>query len=307
MNSSFAGASFTGTWPALLTPATEEGDVNFSVLRDLVEHLLNKQVDGLYVCGSTGEGVFLSVPERKQVLETVLDQVRGRVPIIAHIGSLASRDAVQLARHAQESGAAGVSAVLPLLNAGLENVYLHYGTIAAAAPDLPFLPYLFGGQTNAVSLMRGLLERIPNVGGAKYTGSNMFEFKQLVALQANGGATGAWTIFSGMDEQSLFAMMSGAPGHIGSTLNLMPGAYRKIRQLYGQNQTDQALHLQQRANQVTSTLIAFGFAGALREAMRLLGFDLGQPRQPTLPFPAEKQDALHGALEEVGWSELVAL
>ncbi|HXF60671.1 MAG TPA: dihydrodipicolinate synthase family protein [Caldilineaceae bacterium] len=294
---------FTGVWPALLTPATAKGDVNYPVLRELVEHLLNKQVDGLYVCGGTGEGIYLSVPERKQVLETVLDQVRGRVPVIVHVGSVATRDAVCLAQHAQQVGASGVSAILPLVNAGLENIYLHYTTIAAAAPALPFFPYLFGGQTNAVSLMEGLLERIPNVSGAKYTGPNMFELKQLAAL----GTKPAWTIFAGMDEQSLFALMAGAPGHIGSTLNLMPGVYREIRRLYHCGQVAQALDLQQRANRVTATLISFGFAGALRAAMRLIGFDLGQPRLPALPLLAEKQASLRSALEEAGWAELVAL
>ncbi|RIK32903.1 MAG: hypothetical protein DCC55_35990 [Chloroflexi bacterium] len=300
-------SSFAGTWPALLTPATPGGEVNVCVLRELVEHLLNKQVDGLYVCGSTGEGLFLSVPERKQVLETVLDQVGGRVPVLVHVGSVATRDAVELACHAQACGASGVSAVLPLLNPSLETVYLHYTTIAAAAPDLPFLPYLFGGQTSALLLMQGLLEQIPNVGGAKYTGPNMFELKQLLQLESSTTARAGWTIFSGMDEQCLFAIMSGARGHIGSTLNLMPGAYRTMRALYNQGQVDQALQIQQHANQVTATLIGFGFAGALREAMRLLGFELGQPRRPTLPLAADRRDALRGALEDVGWSELVAL
>ena len=159
--------SFTGTWPALLTPAAEDGTVDFTVLRELTEHLLSKHVDGLYVCGSTGEGIYLATAERQQVLETVIDQVGGRVPLIAHVGCVATREAAQLAHHARAAGAAGISSVLPLTNGNLDNTYLHYETIASAAPDLPFLPYLFGGQTNAVALMQGLLERIPSVGGAE--------------------------------------------------------------------------------------------------------------------------------------------
>lgn len=101
--------------------------------------------------------------------------------------------------------------------------------------------------------------------------------------------------------------MSGAPAHIGSTLNLMPGAYRQIRQLAAAGEIAAAMQMQERANRVTATLIAFGFAGALREAMRLLGFEVGEPRQPNLPLPTEKAAALHSALEEAGWSEVVTL
>ncbi len=295
--------SFTGAWPALITPATGDGDVNLAVLRDLVEYLLGKQADGLYVCGSTGEGLWMSVPERQQTLETVIKQVHGRVPVIAHVGSVATRDAVLLAKHAQEQGADGVSSVLPVLQSGLDNIYLHYGAIAAAVPDLPFFPYLFGRQTDAAALMRNLLQRIPNVGGAKYTGPNMFEFKQLVEL----GAGRNWTIFSGMDEQCLFALMFGAPGNIGSTLNVMPAAYREIRRLYHSGEIACARDLQARVNRVTGVLIDFGFSGALRAGMRLLGFDCGEPRWPILPLAPDRQDVLHGKLEEAGWTELTSM
>ena len=74
--------TFHGTWPALVTPATPEGGVNVQVLRDLTEHLVGKQVDGFYLCGSTGEGLYCSPEERQLVAETVIDQVAGRVPII---------------------------------------------------------------------------------------------------------------------------------------------------------------------------------------------------------------------------------
>ncbi|MDI7274916.1 MAG: dihydrodipicolinate synthase family protein [Anaerolineae bacterium] len=295
-------STFHGIWPALLTPTTPEGGVGFLILMDLVEHLLQKGVDGFYLCGSTGEGLLLSLEERRQVAERVLAQVRGRVPVIVHVGCPATRDAVALARHACEAGAAGVSSVLPSLGGGSASTYLHYESIAAAARRLPFFPYIFGGQTDAVTLMRELLAGIPNVAGAKYTGPDMFELSQLVRLRG-----GNWTVFSGMDEQCLFAAMAGAPASIGSTLNLMPGAYREMRRSYEAGEVARALELQMAANRVTEVLHSFGFAGALREAMRLVGFDCGEPRLPHPPLPAEKRGALGEALSRAGLAQMAAL
>ena len=294
--------TFHGTWPALITPVSADGSVNFTVLRELVQHLLSKQVDGFYVCGATGEGMFMSVEERKQVLEAVKQCVGGRVPMIVHVGSVATRDAMALANHAADVGVGGVSSLLPLLPNGAENARVHYTSIAAAAREVPFFPYLYGGQVDAVTLIRDLSERIPNIGGAKYTGSNMFELRQLLEL-----AEGRWTIFSGMDEQCAFAAMFGAPGHIGSTLNLMPGVYRQLRQCIARGDLAAARDLQLRANRVTAVLFSFGFFGALREAMRMLGFDCGEPRLPNLPLPEGRRQEFQQALLAAGFTELTEM
>ena len=291
-------SSFHGAWPALITPATEEGSLNVGVLRELIEHLIAKGIGGLYLCGATGEGLLQSVEERKRVVEQAMDQIDGRVPAIVHVGCVATRDAVDLARHAQATGATGVSSVLPLVGAGTKSAHLHYAAIAAAVPDLPFYPYLYGGQTNAVTLIGELLPHIPNLAGAKYTGPNMFELQRLVDMGEE--ARDGWTIFSGMDEQCVFAAMSGAPANIGSTLNLMPGAYRELRKRYEHGDIAQARDLQVRANRVTRVLLSHGFAGALREAMRMVGFDCGEPRLPNPPLPAEKKASLHRELETAG-------
>ena len=299
--------TFHGAWPALITPATADGDVNLAVLRELVAWLLDKQVDGLYLCGSTGEGLLLPPDARRSVVETVMEQVGDRIPVIVHVGSVSTREAMTLASHAQQMGTAGVSSVLPIYLGGLEATYRHYGAIAAAAPALPFFPYLFGGQIDAVSLMRELLDRIPNVRGAKYTGPNMYEIAQIIELGDAQPQGKGWTIFSGMDEQCLFAMMMGAPGNIGSTLNAMPGAYRRMRACYASGDVAQALALQKRANRLTAVMIDYGVAAALRVSMKLLGFDCGPPRLPQAPVAPEKEEKLAAELEETGLAALAAL
>ena len=299
--------TFHGAWPALITPATADGDVNLTALRDLVDYMLDKKVDGLYLCGSTGEGLLISADGRRKAVETVMGRVGDRIPVIVHVGSVSTREAMALACHAQEMGTAGVSSVLPIYLGGLEATYRHYGAIAAAAPDLPFFPYLFGGQIDATSLMRELLCRIPNVSGAKYTGPNMYEIAQIIELGDALPQDKGWTIFSGMDEQCLFAAMMGAPGNIGSTLNVMPGAYRKMRECYAAGDVAQALALQKQANRLTAVMIDHGVAAALRVSMKRLGIDCGPPRLPQEPIGPEKEEIMLAELEEAGLAALAAM
>ena len=258
-----------------------------------MEYLIDKRVGGFYVCGGTGEGLFMSPEERKLVTETAVDQVNGRVPVIAHVGSMIVGDAVQLAEHAQEVGAEGISSVIPPMFQNSESLYTYFERVGAAAPNIPLLTYIFGGPTDAVALMRRLMD-IPAVAGAKYTGPNMYEFREIVELRGDN-----WSIFSGMDEQCIYAAMQGACGNIGSTLNYIPGIYREIHDSYQRGDIAKGQELQVSANQITRVLFSFGFFGALKEVMRMLGFDCGKPRLPQLPFAAEKRDQLKAELEAI--------
>ena len=293
--------TFEGFWPALITPYTADDGINVPVLRALVDYHLQKGVSGFYICGSTGEGAFQSTEERMLIAETVLAQAGGRVPVIVHVGSAQVNESARLAEHAQAQGAAGVSSILPPVIYDSRGVAPFFARIAAAAPQLPFLPYLFGYARDAVSLMHDLAH-IPNLAGTKYTAPNMYEMSQIVQFRKEG-----WTVFSGMDEQAMLGLMYGASGMIGSTLNFMPGAYRVIFNACRAGDYATARDVQARANAVTTLLIRTGFVGAFREVMAMLGFDCGCPRLPNLPLAGEQRSQLHAALAELDFTALAAL
>ncbi len=293
--------TFEGCWPALITPYTEDDHINTGLLRSLVDYHLHKGVAGFYICGSTGEGAFQSTEERILIAETVLAQVGERVPVIVHVGSAQINESVRLAQHAQAAGAAGISSILPPVLYDSRGVAPFFARIAAAAPELPFLPYLFGYARDAVALIHELAT-IPNLAGTKYTAPNMYEMSRIVQFRREG-----WTVFSGMDEQALLGLIYGARGMIGSTLNFMPGAYRQILQAYRVGDYRTAQEVQSRANAVTTLLIETGFVGAFREVMAMLGFDCGNPRLPNLPLPEDKRKQLRCALAELRFDEVAAL
>jgi len=294
-------SQFHGAWPALVTPFTADNQVNISVLRRLVDYLIERGSGGLYVCGSTGEGVYMTVAERKQVLETVVEQVNRRVPVIAHVGAVALPDATTLAAHAQAAGADGVASIIPPLYTTVPSTVTYFTALGAAAPDLPLLTYIFGGPADAVALMRALTG-IPTLAGSKYTGPNMFEFRRIVEL-----GKGEWTVFSGMDEQCAFAAMFGASGNIGSTLNYMVGLYGAIHRSVQQGDLARAVELQLAANQITGAMIDVGFMGALKAVMTRLGFDCGACRLPNRTLPADQQTALFAQLDTLDFDALTQM
>jgi N-acetylneuraminate lyase len=293
---------FHGVWPALVTPFTNDNTVNIPVLRDLVDYLVDKKVDGFYVCGSTGEGVLMSVAERKLVVEAVLSQANGRVPVIVHVGAMALVDARDLARHACDHGSAGVSSILPPQYNNFDNLYAYFENLAAAVPNLPVLAYMLNSSYNNVELMRRLMQ-IPNLAGAKYTGPDVYEFGEVVRLRDEN-----WTMLSGMDEVCLYASMQGAHGNIGSTLNFMPGVYRAIHECVRTGNLAEGQALQQRANRVTTIMIAAGFMGAIKQVvLPRLGFDCGLPRLPHPCLKPERFHQLQHDLELANFTELAAM
>lgn len=292
---------FQGAWPALVTPFNDNNQVNIPMLRRLVDYLISKGSEGFYVCGSTGEGIYMATAERKLVLEMVIEQTNRRVPIIAHVGCVAAGDAAALARHAQEAGADGVASIIPPLYTTTASIHDYYATIAAAAPELPLLTYIFGGPVDAVGLMRALRD-IPTLAGGKYTGPNMFEFRRIIDL-----GQGEWTLFSGMDEQCAFATMFGSSGCIGSSLNYHPGAYRAMRTAVHSGNHARAVELQLQVNLTTAVMFEHGYIGSLKTIMGWLGFDCGRPRLPNLALAKEREPGLREQLLAVGFMELVEM
>lgn len=292
--------TFNGHWPALLTPFTPDDQVNTAMLRSLVDYHLGKRVTGFYICGSTGEGSFQSVEERMLVAETVMKHLAGRAPVLVHVGSTCLNDAIRLAKHAQALSAAGISSILPAVVYDARGITPYFEKLAGSVPEMPFLPYLFGGTRDCLSLTRDLAH-IPNFVGTKYFGANMYEMAQLVNFRSHD-----WTVFHGMDEQAALGILYGAHGVIGSSLNFMPGAYRRIFEHLSSGEINPAMDIQRKVNKVIEIMIANGFVGSMRAIMGWIGLPCGQPRLPNLPLRTE-ESTLRAQLEPAGLFDLIAL
>lgn len=287
---------FHGIWPAMLTPFDQAGEVDLPAIDRLVEYQLSEGAHGFYVCGSTGEGLLMNVKERASVAERVVRQVRGRVPVMIHVGAIPTRDAAALAAHAGEVGADAVAAIPPTFFGYTFNaIKAHYQAIGAAA-RIPMYIYNIphaSGVNVTPPMVAEMRREIPNLAGIKFTSFNFYEMRQIIEL-------GDLIVLSGPDEMCLPALVMGVPGAIGSTYNVMTRHFVAMYDAYRAGRLAEAQELQFQANRIIRTWL--GYPGALKVMMRWQGIPVGEPRRPLEPLPAEKEAALAADLLAVGYS-----
>ena len=298
--------TFEGLMPALVTPFTTDGATNQEHMRKLTAYHLQKGVSGFYVCGGTGQGVHMSVNDRKKAAEAVIEETAGAVPVLVHVGSMVALDAVELARHAATHGASAISSILPPGYATMESLVAYFTRLSRAAPDTPLLPYLVNASINVPALVERLCS-IPTIAGTKYTGPNMDEMKKVIEIGRSLSASGVWSVMAGMDQQCLFAAMAGANGNIGSSLSVIPGPYRVIWELFRQGDYDRAFEMQLKATAVIDTMKKYNYTAGLRYGLNLLGVECSPPCLPELPLDEKSRKALEIDLEKIGFAELAAL
>lgn len=288
---------FSGVIPALLTPLSDQDLVDTGALRDLVEFLLSRGVAGFYTCGSTGEGLLMTEEERCQVVDTVIDQVRGRVPVIVHVGAPATSVSERLARHAREAGADAVASIPPIYYAvGRVEIETHYRRIAEAC-GLPLYLYNIPNATQ-VSLEGRLIYDLAKSGiarGLKYTSYDLLNFREVIEFCGN-----TINVLAGPDEMLLPFLVMGAHGGIGTTYNLVPELFVDLYAAWAAGHLEKAQQIQYQVDRIILVIRKFGVIPAVKAALRLRGLDCGGPRAPLLPLSPEAMEQLDDELEQEG-------
>lgn len=208
---------FKGLWPAMFTPVNEDGGPALNKIEELVELFISQKMDGLYILGSTGQGILFTEEERKSVTEVTCNVARGRIPVIVQVGSLTTEESIRLAKHAARNGADGISSVGPIYFQGSDSMALKHYSCIAQATDIPFFPYQLGGHSVKGDIIHFVaqLMAIPNVMGMKLTTNNLVEISAI-----HNYAASRLKLFSGADELLCHASLCGTVGAIGSMYNL---------------------------------------------------------------------------------------
>lgn len=290
-----------GIYPAIMTPFDARGAVSETGLRRLVRHALEVGVNGFYVCGGGGEGLLLTVPERQQVLEIVLDAVQGKVPVIAHVGAFQNPDAVSLARHAGRAGADAVASMPPayFYQPDLDGLVEFYRQVAEAA-ERPVLAYNIPGRIplNLDTRTFERLIRIPGVVGLKDSSGNLAQITLTAAID-----DGRITVFNGEDQVLWYGLMAGCVGGIGSTYPVMLKVFVNLYQAFLDRDLDRGLELQRGINRTVRVLTGFNVLGALKQILKWLDLDSGDPRPPNPPLAPDEARQLKLSLEKIGFFE----
>lgn len=289
-----------GLIAATYTPMYADGSIHLEPIGPMVDYLLASGVSGLYVCGSTGEGMSLSRDERQSVAEAFVKANRGRVPVVVQVGHNSVVEARLLAAHSQEIGADAISATCPsYFKIGSADALVDcMREVASGASDLPFyyyhIPVLTGSTIDMVEFLKRGGDRIPNLKGLKYTAPLLHEFQECQAFEG-----GRFDVLWGTDEMLLGALATGARGAIGSTYNIMAPLYRQMMDAFESQELEIARELQARAWTIIKTIARHPFHSAMKEVLTRLGFAMGRCRVPQQPLTSSQAETLHADLEEI--------
>ncbi len=284
---------------AIATPYDAEGAVDTRLLSTLVEDYVSRGVEGIYCCGSSGEGLLLSADERTAVVETAVRAAAGRIPVVAHVGALSTREAIELGRRAQRAGASALSMIPPIYYSfGIEAVLDHYRAVLDAV-DLPLIVYNIPQFTGTEFTLEtaGELLGDDRVIGLKQTAHNMYALERMKAAFPDKA------YINGFDEVFVPALAAGARGTIGTTVGLQVELFQAARRLLDAGDLVGAQRVQSRINHVIAELVAIDvFPAAKYLSGRNAGGagTLGDCRRPFRPLSDEARarlDALDATLD----------
>lgn len=285
---------FTGIYPALITPFTEDGKVNSGMIEKVVENCLAKGVSGFYVGGSTGESYLLTADERKFALEHVMKAVDGRVDVIANIGVFATEQGIELAKHAESLGVAAISSVPPFYFSFNMEEYVQYYNGLADSVNLPVVIYNIPAMSG-ISFKNTDIQRFfsnEKIIGMKHTSYDLFQLQRVIKEYPEK------SIFCGHDELFLSATAIGVDAGIGSTYNFMAEKFVKIQKLVAENKWAEAAVVQDEVNAVVEALCKVGVFKGVKAALKMQGMDCGECRKPFQPLNEEQVKYLREVLEK---------
>lgn len=264
---------------ATVTPMRADESVDLDAFALLVDSSIARGVEGIYCGGSSGEGLLLSLEERKAITRTAVEAAGGRVPVVAHVGTLRTADSIELADAALLGGAAAVSMIPPVYYSySPEAITAHYRAVMDAVP-LPMIvyniPQFTGVEFTAASA--GALLADPRVIGVKQTAHNMYTLERMRSAHPDKA------YINGFDEVFLSALAAGARGTIGTTVALQIELFIAVRERFAAGDIPGAQRVQHRINDVVAEIVEVGvFPAAKYLAGRGIG-DFGACRRP---FPA---------------------
>lgn len=287
-----------GVMPYLVSPIGEDGRVRRNVLARLVEHLIGQGVHGLTPLGSTGEFAYLDRTQKAEIIATVVEAARGRVPVIAGIAATTTREAVSLAQEAHRLGADGILAVLEAYFPVSDDGVAEYFEAVAAATPLPVCLYTnpsFQRSDISIAVLQRLAKSSPTIGYIKDASTNTGRL--LSIMSATGGRV---KVFAASSHVPACVMLLGGVGWMAGPACIVAPQSVELYDLCRAGNWDAAMEKQRPLWAVNQVFAKYGLAACIKGALELQGFDVGPPLAPQAPLDEAGRREVRAALERVG-------
>ncbi|MBD1568375.1 MULTISPECIES: dihydrodipicolinate synthase family protein [Aliivibrio] len=293
----------TGLIAAPHTPFDSSNNVNFEEIDKIAKHLIKDGVKGIYVCGTTGEGIHCSVEERKAIAERWVSASNNQLDIIVHTGALSIVDTLELTRHADTLDILATSAIGPCFfkPGSVADLVEYCATIAAAAPSKGFYYYHSGMSGVNLNMEEFLIQadkRIPNLSGLKFNSGDLYEYQR--CLRA---CDGKFDVPFGVDEHLPGALAVGAKSAVGSTYNYAAPHFNSIIEAFNRGDQEAVFNKMTNVIELIRVLVDFGGVAAGKVAMELHDINAGDPRLPLMPLTAEQKVTVATRMRDAGFMQ----
>ena len=290
-----------GIIPPILTPmnSDENQTVNHAELRNQVERLRAGGVHGLFPFGTNGEGYILSLKEKEEVLETVIDQVKGRVPVYAGTGCISTADTIYMSKRAEEMGADVLSIITPSFAlASQKELYDHYVAVAKHV-NIPIVLYNIPMRTGNKLLpetVAKLAKDVDVIMGAKDSSGDRDNLKAYIELTKDLDKD--FSVLAGNDGNILFCLQNGGKGGIAGRANIWPGTVASIYDSFVAGDAEKAEAAQAEIAKI-QPVFKFGNPNTIiKKAVALMGYPVGDCRRPFNYLCDEGVEALKAVLKD---------
>ena len=288
---------FEGAAVAIATPMYADGSVNYDVLAQLVDFQLKNKTDAIVVCGTTGEAKTMNTDEHIKVIKFVADEVAGKVPVIAGAGSNDTAYGVSLADDAASCGADALLLVTPYYNKTSQEGLIHHYTYIADRAKKPIILYNVPSRTgmNILPETYARLAKHPMIVASKEANGDISALAKSIELCGDD-----LTFYSGNDDQTTAFMALGAKGVISVLSNIMPLEAHNIAQAALEGDYKKSAHLQIKYLDMCNTLFCDVNPIPVKEALNLMGFEVGECRMPLYHLSENNEQRLIACMKKYG-------
>lgn len=295
--------------PAVFTPMFDDGSVHYARVDALYQRCIESGFKGIFLNGTTGECMSLSMTERKKILETWVQTKKKNnndsFKIFAHVGSSNLMEASEMAEHAQSQGVDGI-AMVPTFYfrpKNLADLIAQCKYVASAAPEVPFyyynIPSMTGVNFSLTAFLELAIKEIPTFAGLKNSFNDLVDYQQCIHMVKD-----EYALYWGSDEVFMMVYAGGNRHYVGSTYNYMGDIYFKMLEAYHSGNFERLTTLEAEATAIYKILNDYNSLIAGKEVMRLIGVDCGPVRKPLSPLKASDIAALQERLQKTSFFDV---
>jgi 4-hydroxy-tetrahydrodipicolinate synthase len=288
--------AFKGVIPPVVTPFTKDDKISDEGLRSVIRYVMKNGCDGVFVCGSQGEFFSLSFEERVSVFEIAVDESKKQYPVLAGTAAVTTSESVKIAQAAERAGCDAISVATPyFVTVSADELYTHYAAIAASI-HIPMMLYNNPDRTHNV-IPAGVVSRlaqIDNIIGMKDSSGDLTYDNAVI-----DNTPGDFSVFCGKDTVIFNVLMSGGAGAVPASGNVAPRHCVEIYRRFIDGDLEGARRAQQALVPLRNAFGLGSFPVVMKEALNLMGFDVGTSRLPIQPVSPANREILKGVLADM--------